>query len=238
MDLNERSGFQLKYQSRVDELVDSQPEVWDGTVEVVNANDRTYVLVGVTHWHPVAIERVGTMISELQPSTIGLEIPQELIDPYVDLVESDKVECEMTAAIDAADNDTALVGMDAPSPDFDKALDNVHDDLTKKQLGRVEAEMARIKTDVEEFCDGGAGREVPEYAAQAKGKPIEVQVADEKISVRKAEVAIASLKHGRETFDKLREASWVKRIRKSQKDGMTMVVCGMKHMESLAKQLK
>lgn len=214
--------------------------VTDDTLETAERNDTTYCVVGVVHWHPTSIRRVERIIRAVNPSTIGLEVPAELISRHRELNRKDEGEGEMCAAIEAAPDDTDIVGMDAPSAEFKEALaeSEIED---KEVVRRVEAERASMLSATRKLRQEKPPQ--PKNPKYLKKVPDEMSVDEAVENERKmAEEAksVINLERdkGRKKFDELRERSWVKRLDSIDSAGPVVVVCGMAHLESLAEKLR
>jgi len=121
--------------------LDADPRVTGEYLRQIQGDDGSVTLVGVVHDHPASTYRVQTVIEELEPSVLALELPPISIPLFEEYAATNRnppvFGGEMSAAIQAAAPDTAI-GIDRPTGGFCQQLGR---EMLKE---RPPAETARI----------------------------------------------------------------------------------------------
>jgi len=211
------------------------------------------VLVGVVHDHPASKHRVRTTVDDVEPDVLAVELPP-LAVPLFERYATDErfppvFGGEMSAAIRAAETD-AVVGIDGPAPGFLlRLVRNLRrEDSSASTVRRTLAGLASVTrhavtcrlaasvaalTPVRPAVDGRV-----DHDCGPDDDPRE-QAADERDQIRRARAAMSVFGPSRATRlrDETREAHMASRLSTLRKDGRTVAVVGIDHLDAVADRL-
>jgi hypothetical protein len=208
------------------------------------------VLVGVVHDHPASEHRVRTVVEDVDPDVLALELPPlsvPLFEAYADDGTPAVVGGEMSAAIRSASTDR-VVGVDGPTPRFSLAL--VHtlyradaDGPTVRRAlsGLASATGRAVTCRLAAVVTAHTGLSVvvdsPVAHDCGPGDDPREQAADERAQVRRARAAARVFEPARATRvrDATREDHMARRI--SALDGRVVAVLGIDHLDAVADRL-
>jgi len=99
----------------------SDPRIDD---EYVRQVANRFVVIGVVHDHPASSARARTVVRTIDPDVVAVELPPIAVSLFRDPDSNDgePFGSEIRAAIDAADEDARVVGIDSLGPGFFSVL--------------------------------------------------------------------------------------------------------------------
>jgi pheromone shutdown protein TraB len=208
------------------------------------------VLVGVVHDHPASAHRVRTVVGDVDPEVLALELPPlsvPLFEAYADGDVPSAVGGEMSAAIRAASTDR-VVGIDGPTPRFSLSLvrtlyradadaPTVRRTLSGVASATGHAVACRLAAGVTAHTGLSVVVDAPVAHDCRPGDDPHEQAADERTQVRRARAATRAFEPARATRvrDATREEHMARRI--SALDGRVVAVLGIDHLDAVADRL-
>jgi pheromone shutdown protein TraB len=236
--------------------VNSDPRVTSEYIRQVSDDLGTLTLVGVVHDHPASTYRVRRVIEGTDPEVLALELPPVSLPLFEQYAATDQrpptFGGEMSAAIQAADSDTA-VGIDRPTGGFFRRLghnllserppletvrnvvSSVVETTTHALLCRAAAAIG-TRTSVRIEVDSPVPHDI------ARTDSPDEQARDEHEQVRRSYAFMnafrtASRSRASRLEDDAREAAMAARLRELRGGGDIVAVVGIDHLVPLAEQL-
>lgn len=223
-------------------------------VRLLESDDHApVVLVGVVHDHPASIHRVRRLVEAVDPSVVGLELPQiatPLFEQYARLSESGEDASaggEMSAAIQTA-GDARIVGLDMPDvASFaslarrmwtervsSKTARAVFDDVWR--LSRHALAVRLVATGLPAVLFDGDVERTQSYDVSSDDTPA-VQAEHELRHVRRSAALLRSLEPPFATrlVDDVRERRIASRLAalRGETDGPVVAVLGYQHLDAV-----
>ena len=236
--------------------VDSDPRVTGEYVRQVSDDHGTLTLVGVVHDHPASIYRVRQVIEGVDPEVLALELPPISLPLFEQYAATNQTPPafggEMSAAIQAADPDTA-VGIDRPTGGFFRQLGrNLLRERPSLETARNVVSNAVGTTKHALLCRAAAAVGARTSVRLEVDSPIPHDIAwtdapddqarDEHEQVRRSRSFInafrtASRSRASRLEDDAREAAMASRLAELRADGPVVAVVGIDHLDSLVERL-
>lgn len=206
------------------------------------------VLVGVVHDHPASCSRVATVVENLAPDVLALELPQLAI-PLFEQFAADPAGGdpggEMSAAIRVTD-DAAVRGIDVPSTTFVRALVGTlraaspsAGDLVDVASQTAGVTGHAIRCRLAAIPVLGDGRDPPVDAIEYDCDPTDppaVQADDEATRLRQSRSLLGAVDHpvAAEVTDAARERAMARRLAALGRTGDVVAVLGFDHLDEVA----
>jgi hypothetical protein len=235
---------------------DSDPRLHADSVEYVPGTGEagpTY-LVGVVHDHPASVARVRKVVGTLSPDVLALELPSKGVELFESFASDAPTPPprggEMSAAIQASP-DSRVVGIDAPSRPFVRALESTlrREDLDRDTVSSLTHRAAAITVHAA-ACWAAVTAErlslpfpdvVPrmEYSC-AHGDPPSVQAEHESGHVRRSRGFLEAVETSasQRRFGTARELAMARRLRELRTDGAVVAVVGFDHLSAITARLE
>jgi pheromone shutdown protein TraB len=230
---------------RLDALSERDPRLSREHVRVVDGKNPV-VLVGVVHDHPASVFRARTIVEELEPGTVALEIPDALVPKFESYAETGSDEGgEMTAAVEAASG--SVVGIDAPSA---RSFGELARQLLRERASpetaweavsissRLVAQTFRDRLAIAGVGEPTNGAFAESYECSSADSP-GVQADHENGHVRRSTTLLRAFEVPAATriLDSARERAMGKRLRALRRTHPVVAVVGYSHVESVAETL-
>jgi hypothetical protein len=216
--------------------------------------ESSVVLIGVVHDHPASKHRVRTVLRDVKPEVLALELPPIAVPLYERYAadEHAPTSCggEMSVAVESAGTDR-VEGIDGPTPAFLRGLLGklYRDGTSLSTVRRVISGLASI-TRRAVACRVGAtvmaftpvhpdvDRRV-EHDCDWTDAPAE-QAVDERKQIRRTKAARSVLARSDVTHvrDATREEHMACRLSTLRTEGTTVAVVGIDHLDAVASRLK
>jgi hypothetical protein len=211
------------------------------------------VLIGVVHDHPTSTHRVRTVVEEVDPDVLALELPPLAVPLFERYAAGGRTPPafggEMSAAIQAAATDR-VAGVDGPTPGFlarltrilarkDAALSTARTVLGGLASATKHALVCRIAAGV--AARTGVRLEVDAPVAHDcdRSDDPKRQAADERAQIRRARTVMNALEPAdSDRFRKVaREAHMADRLSALRREGTVAAVVGIGHFDPLVGRL-
>ena len=235
-------------------LAETDPRLDPDRVAHVTGDDwHDVLLVGVVHDHPASMYRVRTLVGALEPDTLALELPSISVPLFEGYADDERTPPafggEMSTAIQAA-GDAEVVGIDAPSVDFVRALVRKfrEEKATPRTMGRVLDGLASVtrhavtcRVAATLAARAGVRLEVDTPVAHdcdVTDEP-DVQATNERRQVSTTFSLLRSVEPSRPVWfrDTAREECMASRIAELRENGSVVAVVGLDHLESIESRL-
>lgn len=235
--------------------VETDPRFHDRWFRYVPASDGDgwVLLVGVVHDHPSSRYRAAETVRRLEPSVLGLELPElgmALFERHADRADSPpRYGGEMTAALSAYGGGDA-VGIDAPSGRFLRELVGYvrserpsWETVAGVLAGATPILRHALRYRVAAMLDANTHlRLVPdvprEFDVSADDTP-SAQAADEyrQLSRSRSLLGAVELPDDLVALDRLREATMAARLRSLRSSGSVVAIVGQDHLDGVEKRV-
>ncbi|WP_255198648.1 hypothetical protein [Halorarius litoreus] len=213
-------------------------------------------LVGVVHDHPASTYRVRQVVTELDPEVLALELPPISIPLFKQYASTDRSPPvfggEMSAAIQAAATGT-IVGIDRPTGGFFQRLGrNLLRERPSLQTVRNLVSDAVDTTKHAVICRAAAAVGARTSVRLEVDSPVshdidwadtpDDQARDERTQVHRSRSFMnafrtASRSQASRLEDVAREEEMAARLLQLRKEGDTVAVVGIEHLDSVAERL-
>jgi hypothetical protein len=211
------------------------------------------VLVGVVHDHPSSAYRVKTLVEDVGPDVLALELPPLAVPLFERYAEDDRTPPtfggEMSTAIQAATG-AEIAGIDGPSPGFaarlirnlyrdGASLPGVRTALSSLASVTKHAVVCRLAACLASRTSVRLEVDSPVPHACTWNDDPERQAADEREQVRRAAAVTNALDlTGNVGYrDVTREQHMARRLSTLRRDGDVLAVVGTDHLDPLADRL-
>ena len=242
-----------EFEGTLTELAETDPRIDRDHVRHIEGAGHDVLLVGVVHDHPASIHRVRTLIEELVPDTVALELPAlsiPLFEQYAaDVRTPPTFGGEMSTAIQAA-GDAEIAGIDAPNRGFVRALARKfrEERATPRTMARVldsvvsvtrHALTCRVAASVASLTGVRLEVDTPVvHDCDVTDEP-DVQAANERTQISTSFSLLRSVEPSRPVWfrDTTREECMARRLSTLRENGSVVAVVGLDHLDSIAAEL-